>query len=404
MGRMGYRFQAVSINAARAVYALNWFNIAPGLTYIASDLKLEIVQLGIITTAFYLGLASFQLFGGVVASRIGNRRTETFGLVVLGVSVIASGLSTNLPELFITRFAAGAGSAFFFSPALGMLSEIVPDEKYGFYVGTFNGAFNIGAGAGVLGWVFVDQYLGWRAGLIIGGLMTIALALENYAVLRGVVVHTSRGKDLFGKLRKAVTNRAMWLLPIAGIGSMAAETIMGQLFVYYGETGLHYSPSLAGTLGFIFLITGFFGGVIGGIQYSRTRHGSATFVGVLAITAILVLMIPFVRSPVPLGLLVTALGLVVVDGFSILYTIAARLAPDKSTISFSLSFVNFMQQAIGASFPFIFTGITHAAGYSVSWLVLGAISSIAIFLYPLARTPPDGVSRGTSHMAFNKTK
>ncbi len=381
---MDYRVQAISINTARAVYALNWFDIAPGLKYIAASLNLQIVQLGIVTTGFYVGLASFQLFGGFVASRIGNRKTEAMGLLVLGLSVIGSGLAQNLPVLFLTRLAAGFGSAFFFSPALGMLAEIVPEEKYTFYVGSFNGSFNVGAAVGAFGWVFIDQALGWRLGLVIGGLMTIFLALENTLVLRGVVVHTSRGRNLLEKIKVTMRSRAMWLLPIAGIGSMVFETIIGQFFIYYGEYSLNLSSSVAGALEFIFLIMGFAGGLLGGYQYSRTRNKKATFVAVLSLLGITAMILPFVRSPVSLAILLAILGVMVVDGFSILYTVAAGIAPDRSMVSFSLSFVNFLQQLIGAAFPIIYTGVIAFSGYTASWFTMGAISTVAILLFPLA--------------------
>lgn len=399
---MDYRVQAISINTSRAVYALNWFDIAPGLGDIASSLNLQIVQLGIVTTGFYIGLASFQLFGGFAASRIGNRRTEAMGLVVLGISVIGSGLAPNLPVLFLTRLTAGFGSAFFFSPALGMLAEIVPEEKYTFYVGSFNGSFNVGAAVGAFGWVYVDQFLGWRAGLVIGGLMTIFLAIENTIVLRGVIVHTSRGRNLLSKMKITMRSRAMWILPVAGIGSMVFETIIGQFFIYYGENSLLFSPTLAGSLEFVFLIMGFVGGLIGGYQYSRTRNKKATFVTVMAILGILAMILPLVKSPILLGLLLAVLGVMVVDGFSILYTIAAGIAPDKSMVSFSLSFVNFMQQLVGAAFPFIFTGIIAFSGYQLSWFAMGAISTASILLFPLAYG--EKVAGGRQHkMDFNKS-
>ena len=104
---VGYRFQAGSINASRAVYALNWFNIAPGLTYISHDLKLQLVQLGVITTAFYIGLSTFQMVGGLLASRIGNRFTSVLGISILGASVVLTGMhlkpfsKKGLPPLFV---------------------------------------------------------------------------------------------------------------------------------------------------------------------------------------------------------------------------------------------------------------------------------------------------------------
>ena len=118
---MGYRIQATSINVARAVYALNWFNIAPGLKYIASDFQFQIIQLGIITTAFYIGLSTFQMVGGLLSGRIGNKNTAVLGITILGVSVIATGLSGNLPELFVSRLFAGMDRRFFSLPPLACL-------------------------------------------------------------------------------------------------------------------------------------------------------------------------------------------------------------------------------------------------------------------------------------------
>lgn len=108
--------QAAAIHTARAVYALNWFDISPALIYISRQLDLSIPQLGLMTTGFYIGLATFQLLGGILASRLGgNRLTATLGISILGLASIVTGLSQDLPELFASRFFAGMGSAFFFS-------------------------------------------------------------------------------------------------------------------------------------------------------------------------------------------------------------------------------------------------------------------------------------------------
>jgi len=55
-----YQVRAISVNVARAVYALNWFDITPGLIFISQDLDLKLVYLGVATTAFYIGLATLS--------------------------------------------------------------------------------------------------------------------------------------------------------------------------------------------------------------------------------------------------------------------------------------------------------------------------------------------------------
>lgn len=66
-------------------------------------------------------------------------------------------------------------AALFFSPALSLLASIVPSEKYSFHIGVYNGAFNIGAGTGVIGWAILDIYIGYRYAFLIAGIITVML-------------------------------------------------------------------------------------------------------------------------------------------------------------------------------------------------------------------------------------
>ncbi|WP_075057651.1 MFS transporter [Thermogymnomonas acidicola] len=102
--------RAAAIHTARAVYALNWFDISPALIYISRQLDLSIPQLGLMTTGFYIGLATFQLLGGILASRLGgNRLTATLGISILGLASIVTGLSQDLPRTLRIQVLCGHG-------------------------------------------------------------------------------------------------------------------------------------------------------------------------------------------------------------------------------------------------------------------------------------------------------
>lgn len=376
---MDYRIQTASINTSRALYALNWFNVAPGLSYIARDFNIEIVQLGEMTTAFYVGLALFQMAGGLLASKIGNRNTAIFGLVVLGGSVVFTGLSQNLGELVSSRFFAGLGSAFFFSPALGLVSEIVPQEKYAFHVGLFNGSFNLGAGFGVIGWSFLDDAFGWRAPLIMAGSLLIAFAVENLIILRDVNYRPS-SIDIGRRALKIFKNSEIWIFSIVAISAILSETIVGNLFVYYTEQYLHYGSVEASSLGSVFLLIGFFGGILGGYVFGKTKRKFIAFLMVSLIVAVLTLMIPLSGSYYYLLALMMLLGIFTVNGFSMLYSLVVLRTTDRGMISFSLSIVNFIQNIIGSTTPFFFGLISHFYGYPVSWETLGVIGIACTFL------------------------
>ncbi len=370
---MGYRVQAGSINVSRAVYALNWFNIAPGLAYISQDLKLRLVQLGIITTAFYIGLSAFQMVGGLLSSRIGNRYTSVLGISILGASVVLTGMSQNLYELFTFRLFAGIGSALFFSPALGLLADIVPRERYSFYVGLFNGSFNLGGGMGIIGWNFLDQLFGWRVPLYFAGAVMLFLAAENLYVLRSYRPDPKNRINIFRRAGDVLRIPIIWLLPIIALAGILTETIIGQLFVYYAESQLHLPPNLASALGTIYLMVGFIGGALGGYIFGVVRRRIILFLGSTILLALFTIAVAFVQDFYLLVALMVVLGILTVNSLSMLYTLVVERTPDRGMLSFSLSFVNFVQNIIGAFSPTIFTIIAHYSGFVDSWAFLGAL-------------------------------
>ena len=370
---VGYRVQAGSINASRAVYALNWFNVAPGLAYISQDLKLRLVQLGIITTAFYIGLSAFQMVGGLLSSRIGNRYTSVLGISILGASVVLTGLSQNLYELFSFRLFAGIGSALFFSPALGLLADIVPRERYSFYVGLFNGSFNLGGGMGIIGWNFLDQLFGWRIPLYFAGAVMLFLAAENLYVLRSYRPDPKNRVNIFRRAGDVLRIPIIWLLPIIALAGILTETIIGQLFVYYAESQLHLSPNLASSLGTIYLMVGFIGGALGGYIFGIVRRRIILFLSSTILLALFTISVAFVQQFYLLVALMVVLGILTVNSLSMLYTLVVERTPDRGMLSFSLSFVNFVQNIIGAFSPTIFTIIAHYSGFVNSWVFLGAL-------------------------------
>ncbi len=357
---------------------MNWFDIAPGLSYISDSFNVKLIDLGIMTTSFYVGLATFQMLGGVLASRYGSKITAFSGIIILGIAGILSGLSTNIFELTIFRFMAGMGSALFFSPGLSLLRYISPPESFSFQVGLYNGAFNLGGGIGAFGWVFVDNLFGWRLSLIFGGLLAVVIAIENLIVLSDLR-EPRVGKSGFGsKIFSVVKNKYLWIVSIGTIVVIFSETIVGQFIIFYSEKKLGFNPGGAGLIDGIFLIIGFVGGIIGGHIFSKTQHRLIFSYFILSLTGIMFITISFARTFILLATVITILGLVTVSGFSILYTIAAEIIEDKAMVSFSLSFVNFIQLVIGSVVPFLFTDLAYYVSYRYAWTILGMTGLIAI--------------------------
>ena len=378
-------FQIGTINTARAVYALNWFNIAPGLADIATSLNLKIVDLGVITTGFYIGLAPFQIAGGVIASKIGNRVTSFMGLLILGSFVIASGLSNSLIELFMARMFEGIGSSLFFSPALAMLSEIVPDKTRSFHIGLFNGSFNIGGGIGILGWTYLDSIYSWRFPLELAGTIMIVVAVLNFIMVSGIPQSHRSQVPLATRVNIAIRTKILWILPLAALIGILAETITGQLFVYYAEVHLDMAASLASILGTAFLLFGFAGGTLGGYLYGRSSRKNPIFVGSMVITGLMLMLIPLFSNFVILLAIMAILGVMTVAVLSILYVKVVEVTTDKTMVSFNLSFINFVQNVFGSLSPFFFTVLVLYYGYGFSWFTIGFSGLVLVLLLLFVR-------------------
>ncbi|MEM0141126.1 MAG: MFS transporter [Thermoplasmatales archaeon] len=370
---MGYALKAYSVIVSRALYALNWFDIAPGLIYISSDLRLKVVDLGIITTFFYLGLAVFQLLGGAMAARIGAKRVAFLGLTILGIGGILSGMSMTFPELAAARFLAGSGSALFFSPGLTVLKEISPPETYSFQVGLYNGAFNLGGGIGAFGWVFVDKAIGWRLGLVLGGALVVAGAIENAMALGEVREERTEGRQLASKIFDVLKDKILWILPIATIVSMFAETVGGQFLVFYAENYLRLPKSQAGLIDGLFLLLGFLGGVVGGRILSSRRHRTWFAYFVLVITGLSFGLISVANNFPSMLIFSSVAGFFLVSGFTVLYIESVRFITDKPMIPFVLAFVNGISLAIGSVSPYFFTFLTDRVNNRAGWMLLGAM-------------------------------
>ena len=61
-----------SIVLARILYAVNWFNISSIFYLIMIDFSQDVSMLGLITSAFLIGIGLFQIPAGILASKFAN--------------------------------------------------------------------------------------------------------------------------------------------------------------------------------------------------------------------------------------------------------------------------------------------------------------------------------------------
>ncbi len=143
------------------MYAFNWYNVGAILPLVGSALGATTLDLGVVLGAFLAGAGLFQIPAGMAALRWGNRAVSLASLVVMGAFCLASAFSPNWIVLALFRFGAGAGAAFFFAPALGLVASYYPAGTRGPIIGLYNSGFSLGSGIGLFVGAFIGAEFGW---------------------------------------------------------------------------------------------------------------------------------------------------------------------------------------------------------------------------------------------------
>jgi MFS family permease len=119
--------------------------IAPLLPDYVSELGLSKAQAGVLSASYAAGTLLLSLPAGLLAARLGPRRTVISGLLLLGVSSVAFGFAEDFLLLDAARFTQGASGALIWSGALTWLITSAPPERRGEMIGIVLGMAVAGA-------------------------------------------------------------------------------------------------------------------------------------------------------------------------------------------------------------------------------------------------------------------
>jgi MFS transporter, putative metabolite:H+ symporter len=121
----------------------------------------------------FAGLTVGAAAAGWLSDRLGRRFAYQFNLLIFGCMAIASAFAPSMHWLIAIRAIMAVGMGAEYVMGWGLITEFVPPEKRGRYLGWF-GVF---AGVGVfvtslIGWLVIPEF-GWRPMFVIGGIGTL---------------------------------------------------------------------------------------------------------------------------------------------------------------------------------------------------------------------------------------
>ncbi len=132
--------------SAMVFFDVTFFSaIAPLLPDYVSELGLSKAQAGVLSASYAAGTLLASLPAGLIAARVGPRRTVIVGLLLLGCSSVVFGFADDFPLLVAARLTQGAAGALIWSGALTWLISTAPPERRGSVIGTALGTAVAGA-------------------------------------------------------------------------------------------------------------------------------------------------------------------------------------------------------------------------------------------------------------------
>lgn len=347
------------------------------LPLIGVSLRANAAELAIVLGSFLVGVGIFQVPAGVLDLHWGSRRTALMGLTVMGVAGVASAFSTQILTLVVLRFVAGAGAAFFFSPALSLISSYFPAGQRGPVIGLFNGGFSVGGAVGVTVGAAIGLRFGWAYALGLGGAGLLGLVFYNWVVLpRGPIARTPRNRwQLYEAVWRVLRSRSIWALSLAFSGFWGAVYLVAQDFVEFAyKTHPLWGTQTAANIATVFIVMSFPGGPLGGWLAEQGWDRRWVLVLFGAGDGVLIALIPILGLYVSAGVFVF-LGLF--DGivFAVLYLIPSYLPESQGEgLALGIAVINSIQVLLGSVIVVLFGFVAVTFGFTAAWVFAGALT------------------------------
>ena len=209
---------------------------------IAQDLKLNLVQVGIVWGVGALPSIITSLLGGVIGDKIGPKLVLLVGCLLSGLLGAARGLVPDFISMTIVVILLGALVPFVTMNGFKIAGQWFPSQQ----LGLANGLISMGMALGFLlgsllsATVFSPLLGGWRNVLIAYGLIGALLSIPWFYARTLPLSHHITGENL--SMRKTVIHVAslknIWLLGLTLFGiSGCIQGLLGYLPLYLRDVG-----------------------------------------------------------------------------------------------------------------------------------------------------------------------
>ncbi|MBW2203884.1 MAG: MFS transporter [Deltaproteobacteria bacterium] len=370
-------------------------------------LQFNYTELGLLGTGNFIGYLTMAIIGGFLAARFGTRIVITFALVLMGVTMLLTGLANSFGFAFMMRLMTGLGNGASYVPAMALGSAWFAMKKRGFATGIVSAGIGIGTfisglvvppiltSFGQNGWRFSWYILG-GAVLVISGIVYVfvlsrpeekglrQVGAEETEVSPASSMDTKKASSL--QWTSVIKMGSVWYLGVVYFFYGFSYIIYMLFFAAYLVKEMGFSQEAAGGLWALVGGLSIFCGVIWGSISDRLGRGKGAALAYLVLGLSYII---YALVKAKFGFYLSA-GLFGLTAWSI-PTIMAAAAGD---------FVGPRLAPAGLGFITLFFGIGQALGpilggyladttnsFTVPFLVAGGISFMGMILSLFLKEP-----------------
>ncbi len=145
-GRIHYGWIVMAMGALTTIGAHGFGRMAftPILPHMIDALKLTYTQSGILGTGNFFGYLTFALIGGFLAAKYGTRIVISCSLVVMGITMILTGIAESFGFALSMRILTGVGNGAAYVPAMALGSAWFSMERRGLATGIVTSGIGLG--------------------------------------------------------------------------------------------------------------------------------------------------------------------------------------------------------------------------------------------------------------------
>ncbi len=397
--RLPQRHPELVVILAGVSAALHVGKLSPAIPVLREALGLSLLQSGFLLSLVQLAGMLFGLLAGLAADGMGLKRSMLSGLAVLSIAGALGAVAERPGTLLLLRACEGFGFLLTVMPAPGLIRRLTPAGHMQSALGMWGAYMPLGTAIALASGPLAIGHAGWRgwwllmAGLTLAMMAWVALAIGPDRASAVVVPRVSPKAVAGGvtwtlRVRRTLTTRGPWLVALCfALYSGQWLAVIGFLPSVVAQSGPFGSATT--TLLALAALVNVAGNVASGRLLQRGVPARSLLAGgyiAMAIGAMVAFAdIDWGRPPDTvaairyLGVLLFSMVGGLIPGT--LFSLAVRLAPDESSVSTT---VGWMQQlsAMGQFLgPPLVAWIAYSAGgWQWTWVATGICSLLGLFL------------------------